>query len=277
MRAQYTVVSHLWHRRLLSSSHVLFSHTLSGASDRWVQVAEYMSAELGYLVRACRVRSRVQKLKARPSGNNFSLRLRCPAGPRELQCQHTSSSSSASRPAHLHRSPSHLPLGQNLRSAAREEERLGQMGLRRFDRSPDAPVRAGAAAAAEWGATSLSRRLARGGVAQTSRHSSGSAALDGAATGHGRIPVSHIITNKPVVRLRLLIQAPSDRLALWSREQDEKLIHFVETDNTRGWVGIAALLGKDYTAEACFSRYWNCLSKSMMPPCAEVPWTIDIL
>eukprot|EP01047_Picozoa_sp_COSAG01_P030758 COSAG01_NODE_2156_length_8253_cov_15.131280_4_plen_50_part_00 len=44
------------------------SHTLFDA-DRWVQVAQYMSAELGYLVRACRVRSRVQKLKNRKSGN----------------------------------------------------------------------------------------------------------------------------------------------------------------------------------------------------------------
>jgi hypothetical protein len=44
------------------------SHTLFDA-DRWVQVAQYMSAELGYLARACRVRRRVQMLKNHKSSS----------------------------------------------------------------------------------------------------------------------------------------------------------------------------------------------------------------
>jgi hypothetical protein len=233
----------------------VFSHTLFDA-DRWVQVAQYMSAELGYLVRACRVRSRVQKLKNRKSGND-SFR----APPRALPRQHAAPSSTTSSSAHRHHSPSRLPLERH-----RSLVTPGELG----PRLPGDPgwslttIQADGAAADEQ-APSLSALHIRVTAARQDfgSGSDNTGGYDSVAALQGRLLAKHL-DSRPPVRLAAISDDSCDKPTTWNSEQDKKLHQFLEAGGTEGWAGKAATVGANYTAEPRRRR--------MMPRCVEVPW-----
>jgi hypothetical protein len=247
------------------------SHTLFDA-DRWVQVAQYMSAELGYLVRTCRVRSRVQKLKNRKSGND-SFRAPRPKTARALQRQHAASAASTSSSVHRHHSPSRLPLERH-QSLAWESElrpRLTPGELRpRLLRNPDWSLTTMQADGAAAPSLSTLHRRVKAAI-QDFESGPDSTGYDSVAASQGRILAKHL-DSKPPVRLAAMSEDSCDRLTPWNSNQDKKLLQFMGAGGTAGWAGIAATMGANYTAEACSARYWYVLSRRMMPRCAEVPW-----